>query len=135
MVQPNKGKEAAKKLKAKEKAKVKAKEKQDQLKQGKMDKWEESYTFSNDELSRKLNEFRCPEPVHGPLDLDLMSPIDLFELFFDDDVVGYICQQTNKYAMEKGAERWDEVGVYELRSFIGILLLSGYNKLPSRKMY
>ena len=100
-----------------------------------MDKWEESYTFSNDELSRKLNEFHCPEPVHGLLDFELMSPIDLFELFFDDDVVGYICQQTNKYAMEKGAERWDEVGVDELRSFIGILLLSGYNKLPSRKMY
>ena len=64
-----------------------------------------------------------------------MSPTDLFELFFDDEVMGYICQQTYKYAMEKGAERWDDVDVEELRCFFGILLLSGYNRLPSRKMY
>ena len=60
-------------------------------------KWQESYTFSNDELYTKLSDYRCPDPVHGPLDLELMSPIDLFELFFDDEVFGlFVRRQINK---------------------------------------
>ena len=98
-------------------------------------KWQESYTFSNDELYTKLSDYRCPDPVHGPLDLELMSPIDIFELFFDDEVFGFVCQETNKQAMQKGAQRWGDVIVEELRCFLGILPLSGYNKLRAKCMW
>ena len=64
-----------------------------------------------------------------------MSPTDLFELFFDNDVLTLICEQSNKYALEKGAVLWDELGIDELRCYMVIILLSGYNQLPGRKMY
>ena len=69
---------------------------QEQLKQEKIDKWKESHTFSNDELTRKLSEFCCPEPIHGLLDLELMSPTDLFELFLMMKLwVTSVSKQTN----------------------------------------
>ena len=64
-----------------------------------------------------------------------MSPLQLFELFFDNDVIGYIVSENNKYALAKGATGWNDVTADELRCFFGILMVSGYNQLPGRKMY
>ena len=115
--------------------KKRAAEKVEMERQEKRNKWKESYEFENSELLSKIAEFECPTTDQDPLSLATLGPIELFELFFDEDVVTFICQQTNCYALQKGADRWNDVGIEEMRCFFGILLLSGYNQLPRMKMY
>ena len=42
---------------------------------------------------------------------------------------------TNTYAAEQSAVGWNSIDNSTLHAFIGILILSGYNQLPSNKMY
>ena len=68
------------------------------------------------------------------LDLaNLTSPLQFFELFFDDDMITHITTQTNLYAGQHNIRL--EMTADELRTVFGGILLSGYSKLPHRRMY
>lgn len=71
-----------------------------------------------------------------PYDAALLrsDPHELFELFFDDDVVEMIVQFSITYARSKGNHSFS-VNSGEMRTFLAILLLSGYNTVPRRRMY
>ena len=58
-----------------------------------------------------------------------------FELFFDDKLIELIVEMTNQYALEKGAVAWTLVDKETIRSFIAVLILSGYVQLPSYRMF
>ena len=94
--------------------------------------WEEDYEFKSN-----LEEptFDQRPPYLSNRDVKDYSPVDFFELFFDNDVVTFICDQTNKFAVEKKCDRWDLITPEELRCFLGIVMLSGYNSLPSNRMF
>ena len=62
------------------------------------------------------------------------SHIRLFELFFDDELLDQIVYMTNTYTVEQSAVGWNSIDNSTLCAFIGILILSGYNQLPSYKM-
>lgn len=62
------------------------------------------------------------------------SPTTLFELFFDDDVIEMMRLNTNSYARQKGNHLFD-VSPEEVKTFLAILLTSGYSVLPRRRMY
>ncbi|XP_045481005.1 piggyBac transposable element-derived protein 3-like [Harmonia axyridis] len=62
-----------------------------------------------------------------------LSPIDLFFLFVDDEIIDLIRNFTNLYASQHN--RSGDVSTEEIKCFIGILLLSGYYKFPRRAMY
>ena len=70
----------------------------------------------------------------------------LFRLFFSDELVADIVNETNRYAeqiiasqqaSENGmtphtyAAKWTEVGAIDIRAFLGILLFMWFMKLPS----
>ena len=57
-----------------------------------------------------------------------MNPVDLIKLCFDDEIMNYICHETEKYASQKGESQF-VVTVKELYRYFGILLLSGYKKM------
>src|SRR6218665_4018517 len=60
--------------------------------------------------------------------------VSMFECFFDNGVCNDLIDMTNKYAdEEKGVHNLD-IGLVEIRSFIGILLLSGYVNVPRWRM-
>ncbi|KAL8575850.1 hypothetical protein ACOMHN_014855 [Nucella lapillus] len=59
----------------------------------------------------------------------------MFELFVDDEVVDYIVDQTNLYARRDKGNHNFVTTRQEFRTFMAILLLSGYNQLPRRNMY
>ncbi|XP_039300249.1 piggyBac transposable element-derived protein 3-like [Nilaparvata lugens] len=61
------------------------------------------------------------------------DPVGLFELFYDDEIIQLICNQTNMYAAEKGLP--SNYTAADIRCFIGILLTSGYCEVPRVKMY
>ena len=62
------------------------------------------------------------------------SAIELFELFWDDSLLQSIIEQMELYSAWKNMEIF-RPSVGEVRTFLGILLLSGYHKLPQRWMY
>lgn len=63
-------------------------------------------------------------------DIRGLTPIELFELFFDTEVMTFIVEHTLKYARDHNDPNFffDEVF---LRRFLGILILSGFHTLPS----
>ena len=63
-----------------------------------------------------------------------MSPVELFELFWDELLVKDILDQMKLYSIWKGKDIFG-ADMVEFRTFLGIIILSGYNKLPQRKLY
>ena len=80
--------------------------------------------------SNKLNEWKYPEAVRDMHD----SPVTFFELFTTDEIVNLICKETNSYAAQKGNHSF-KLGPKEIKSFIAVLLLSGYIPYPRYSMY
>ncbi|KAH8040172.1 hypothetical protein HPB51_009550 [Rhipicephalus microplus] len=61
-----------------------------------------------------------------------LTPVDPFEKFFDDEVINLLVENTNIYAQQKN--QLLNVHAGEMKSFLGILLLSGYVPVPRRQM-
>ena len=62
------------------------------------------------------------------------NPMDLFQLFFDEDVLEMIVEYSELYARSKGNDTFSTTPD-EIRAFIGILLVTGYSPAPRRKFY
>ncbi|GBM78914.1 PiggyBac transposable element-derived protein 4 [Araneus ventricosus] len=77
--------------------------------------------------------------------MDGSSPIEFFCIFFDDDIVGYIASETNRYAedfIEKNyltpssrVQKWKDVDLSEIRVFLGIIIFQGIVQKPLQKWY
>ncbi|GFW26533.1 piggyBac transposable element-derived protein 4 [Trichonephila clavipes] len=73
------------------------------------------------------------------------SILNYFELFFDDQILRMIVQETNRYAEQyihktvckEGSrwKKWTETNVEELRLFFAVLLLQGVIKKPEQEHY
>ena len=59
---------------------------------------------------------------------------ELFELFFDPVVIDLICTESVRYAAFKGNHNFS-VTPGEIKTFIAILIVSGYCSVPRRRMY
>ena len=53
---------------------------------------------------------------------------------FSDDLVSHVTNQTNLYAVPHGKGNWNTLED-EIRTFIVVLLPSGYCKVPYRNLY
>ena len=62
------------------------------------------------------------------------SPANLFELYFDDSIIDHIIKESRIYGVSKN---WKDIQVsqQEMRVFLAILIISGYNPLPSKAHY
>lgn len=61
---------------------------------------------------------------------------DIFFSLFDDEVCDLIVTESKRYAMQKNDEHFAQTfNTVLLKRFIGILILSGYNKLPQIGCY
>ncbi|XP_037035193.1 piggyBac transposable element-derived protein 2-like [Bradysia coprophila] len=63
-----------------------------------------------------------------------LSPTDLFETFFADELWQHIQMETTKYALFLNCPD-PKITIPELKCFFGILILSGYNRLPGKKFF
>uniref|UniRef100_A0A1Y1LG12 PiggyBac transposable element-derived protein domain-containing protein n=1 Tax=Photinus pyralis TaxID=7054 RepID=A0A1Y1LG12_PHOPY len=61
------------------------------------------------------------------------TPLELFQLFFDKEVMNLLCFHTNNYAKYNNSP--GDITVDEIYCFVGALILSGYVRLPKRFMY
>nr|CAH7735590.1 unnamed protein product [Callosobruchus chinensis]CAH7735593.1 unnamed protein product [Callosobruchus chinensis] len=63
-----------------------------------------------------------------------MAPVDAFEKIFDDEVFQFLADQSNLYAAFKNCNPSPNITANEMRCFIAILIVSGYNKVPSSEI-
>ena len=61
------------------------------------------------------------------------SSIDAFQVIFSDDLVLHVTNQTNLYAVQHGKGNLSILDG-EIRTFIAVLLLSEYCKVPYRDL-
>ena len=66
---------------------------------------------------------------------NFLSPTAIFVLYFDEEVINYLTKMTNLYANRDKAKHSFHVEHSEMRLFVAMLLLSGYNVLPRYRMY
>ena len=64
-----------------------------------------------------------------------MTPLRLFELFFDDVLVDMIVGYTKLHSHREKADISFEITNEKIHLLLGMLLLSGCHKFPDRKMY
>lgn len=63
-----------------------------------------------------------------------MSMIDIFEEFIDEEIIQHFVVETRKYAHFLNCPD-PKISANEIRCFIAILFLSGYNHLPSKRHF
>jgi hypothetical protein len=61
-------------------------------------------------------------------------PVKIFELFFGDEIFHIILSEIWNYALFNNSPN-PEVSKEELKLFLGVLIVSGYNELPGRRFY
>lgn len=88
-------------------------------------KWKKNHNFSN-----KCKYF--PDPNFAPY--RDFSPLELFELFFDDEMYDLFVTETRRYAIQQGT-RDPHVTKEEMKCFIGVLIVSGYSVCPGKRYY
>lgn len=78
------------------------------------------------------NEDREVEQIRNQL--EGKSPLDLFFMFFDTELLDAIVGYSLKYAQDNNRHDFD-FDRTDLLKFIGILILSGYHTLPQTQLY
>lgn len=62
------------------------------------------------------------------------TPVELFEKFFDDEIVHILVEQSRKYALFLNHPD-PKITIVEIKCFLAILILTGYNELPGKRFY
>ncbi|CAL7937390.1 unnamed protein product [Xylocopa violacea] len=78
-------------------------------------------------------------------DTDCDDPVALYKLFFTDEILEIIVEETNRYALQcivnaaNGRRRhqkaWNPVTKSELNIFIGIMIIMGVVQVPEIRLY
>lgn len=63
-----------------------------------------------------------------------MSYLDIFDAFLDDEVIGLLVEESNKYSVFCNQPN-PNISKDEMKCAIGILIVTGYNELPGRDFY
>jgi len=63
-----------------------------------------------------------------------MTPVELFELFLTDEIINLLVDETRNNTLFKNCND-QNITCNEIRCFIGIILLSGYNQVPPKRHY
>ena len=64
-----------------------------------------------------------------------VTPVGIFEQFFDVDVIAIIVKMSNLYANRGKGKHEFKTNASEICLFMAMLLVTGYNPLPRRKLY
>ena len=65
------------------------------------------------------------------------DPLGIFSLYFDDNLVGMIVEETNRYAeqcLKESNKQWS-TDAEEIRAYLGFMILMGINRLPEIRDY
>ena len=95
-----------------------------------------------------VRQFNGPTGFNLPGDFDVekATPIDYFQLFFSDQVLQTICDNTNKYQQFRVAQKqvvnpeykenhWEETTLNEMRAFFGLAIMFGLMNQPRYRTF
>ena len=88
--------------------------------------WKKTTVFHRELRTTVPESILCSFPL-----LTHMSPMSIWSLIFDSDMIDNIVQQSNLYAARDKNCSDFKLSDEELRRFLGIVLLSGYHSVPS----
>ncbi|KAG5899499.1 hypothetical protein JTB14_015209 [Gonioctena quinquepunctata] len=88
------------------------------------------YSWISSDIQAQTRDF--PEPDFKQY-MDL-SPVQLFELFFDHEMIFFLIEESSRYALFKNLPD-PNISKGEMKCFIAILIVSGYVVLPGKKSY
>ncbi|KAI4461519.1 transposase is4 [Holotrichia oblita] len=63
-----------------------------------------------------------------------LSCVEIFELFFDEDMMKFLVEQSSRYASFTNCQD-PKISIDEMKCFLAILIISGYNALPGKRYY
>ena len=86
------------------------------------------------DLSKRQKERFPWKNTHADLMNLPSSPVELFECFFDREILETFAEYSKTYAWSKGNMTFSTTPE-ELQTFLANLLLSGYGPVPRRRMY
>lgn len=80
------------------------------------------------------NESHTSFPEADYSKYESMSALEIFESFIDREIIEHLVDETRRYALFINCPD-PNITAEEIRCFIGILFVSGYNILPSKRHY
>ncbi|KAK4314976.1 hypothetical protein Pmani_013759 [Petrolisthes manimaculis] len=95
--------------------------------------WEECETEQCDGTAFSGQQVHKPSVLNSWSDEGL-TPVDVFKVFWDEEIMGMIREETNRYHQVKFGKELS-VRFDELHQVFGIFLLSGYNSVPNRRLF
>jgi hypothetical protein len=108
----------------------------------------ESWNSGSVDFVRTRDNFTGPTPgLKSPAAEGVPMPHAVFDLYWTDDCVDRIVEETNRYARAelpplhneeprtKGGRAWKDVNRTEIRGWLGICILMGCKRLPSIRQY
>ena len=113
----------------------------EQVKRNKKSKRSKEYEriWSNDEtkVGSQVGNFDPPENSYKSDEVQSCHrPYEFFRLFTNDDYLNEIVYQSRLYAHQNGKSRQaGEINLDSLLCLQAVMLLSGYNSVPNRRMY
>ncbi|KAK9744399.1 Transposase IS4 [Popillia japonica] len=63
-----------------------------------------------------------------------LSCVEIFELFFDEDIMKFLVEQSSRYALFTNCQD-PKISIEEMQCFLAILIISGYNELLGKRYY
>jgi hypothetical protein len=88
-----------------------------------------SWTTQNPKFSSQPKNNEAEDTAQLVSKLISKSEVDLFQAYFDDDMLSFIIEESTKYANQQNRHGF-ELQPYQLLRFLGFLLFTGYHKLP-----
>lgn len=85
------------------------------------------------DIHPNFSSWTASDPHMDDLKSQELSPVGLFELFFDEGMINFIVNETNRYARQKNVSLG--ATAQELKCVLGVLILSGYVSYPRRRMF
>ena len=89
------------------------------------------YIWSKDPANQVIHH-RSDTSRNGSL--DVTSPVHTFQEYFDTKLVNMIASESNRYAKMRGWN-YPELQMEDILLYSGVVIFSGYHKLPRRRMY
>ena len=77
-----------------------------------------------------MNNWTEPMPSFS----ETIPPHEIFERFITNEELNRICEESTKYARMNGNHNF-VMTIEKLKSFLAILLVSGYVELPRQEIY
>lgn len=80
--------------------------------------------------------FQFNENIEYPPEiLELDTPFQFFSYFFDEEILNFLVDESNKYAFQNNPNFAEPVTVPELRKFLGIIIFTSVYHYPSVRSY